>query len=137
MASAVSAGNPNSAPNRTKLPSRAPSAPGSINAAARTPELRLSRIIASTTPRGCPRLCITNQISPAPAAHPIRRKRLARNMTDPSRYVATTASSIADALPAYADNHFSPSRRRANFANPQYQHSDGQDNYENPANNPR
>ena len=105
MASAVSAGNPNSAPKRTKLPSSAPNAPGSMNAAARTPEPRLSRINASIMPRGFPKACITNDTSPASAAHPIRRKTLACSMIGPVRYAATIASSIADAPPANAGTH--------------------------------
>jgi hypothetical protein len=42
---------------------------------------------------GCPKACITNQTSPASAAHPIRRKTLARSMIGPVRYAATIASS--------------------------------------------
>src|ERR1700738_3555097 len=67
---------------------------------------------------GCPKACITNQTSPASAAHPIRRKTLARSMIDGVRYAATTASSIADAPAANADTHCSGSTRRANFAEP-------------------
>jgi hypothetical protein len=37
--------------------SRAPNAPGSMNAAARMPEPRLSRINESIMPRGCPKAC--------------------------------------------------------------------------------
>jgi hypothetical protein len=45
---------------------------------------------------GCPKACITNQTSPASAAHPIRRKTLARSMIGPVRYAATIASSAID-----------------------------------------
>src|SRR5262249_2564913 len=71
-----------------------------MKVAARTPEPRLSRIYASTTPMSCPRLCITSQTSPAPAAHPARRTTLARNTTDVLRYAATQAPPLIDARAA-------------------------------------
>ena len=52
MASAVSGWQSEQRAEQTKPPSRTPKAPGTMNAAARTPELRLSRINASIKLRG-------------------------------------------------------------------------------------
>jgi hypothetical protein len=62
-------------------------------------------LVSGVMPRGFPKACITNDTSPASAAHPIRRKTLACSMIGPVRYAATIASSIADAPPANAGTH--------------------------------
>src|SRR5260370_13183213 len=88
-----------------------------MNVEARTLGPRFSRMYASTMPIGCPRLYITSQISPAPAAQPISRKTLARNITHPLRYAATTASSIVEARAAKQDSRSFGNRRPTHFAN--------------------
>ena len=104
IARAVSAGSPNNAPNTTNPPSRAPSAPGTMNAAVANAGAEAFQDKGVKHAEGWPRNRITTKFRRA-RGPPTRRNRL--RAAKRLRYTATTASSIAEALPAKLDNHFS------------------------------